>query len=1043
MLLAVFTLSWAYSFEVDGIYYNITYGNTVEVTNNGENTYSGTVVIPSSVEYSEQNYTVTSIGNYAFYFCSGLTSVTIGNSVTSIGDFAFQNCSGLTSVTIGNSVTSIGLSAFYGCSGLKRAEFASIESLCNISFGNVDANPLNNAHHLYIDGQEVTDLVIPNGVTSIGNYTFSGCSGLTSVTIPNNVTSIGSSAFQGCSGLTSVTIPNSVTSIGQNAFNAPYLYEIKLQGNTPGTKGSNAFNADAFFYVPSEALDAYKTAWSDIAARIFIADALTPVVVESTATDGKSALLDAIGGIGQESSIVSLKVRGSLNGYDIMLMRNKMTNLRYLDLSEARIVKEANNYEYYTGCYTEDDVLGANSFRDLQLLKVVLPQDITSIGECAFSGCAHLLEVTGMPATCKNIGSGAFNGCSALTSFTMSNGVTSIGGGAFASCRSLKDIVFSSNLERIEDGTWHSMGCFYYCSSLEELRLPASLKYIGRFAFYVCSSLKEVHIPSMVESIADNAFTDGGLTEVYAYTISPITIGQNTFKYAGVTLHAPQTPESVFKDYYYNTQWSQFANVVDFQAEYTSWYAPEDKDIVVESGEEIPSEDKETGANGEMQPGSGLIYEDGSSQKLDELSMNWEDGKNYPSLIHNEDVDINKLTITLNVQKNKWYFFCFPFNVDLTTTTYPSKHYVWRWYDGNERALHGVGGWKNTVGNTLTAGQGYIFQTNKAGELVLHIASPVLGNGDTEVALEAHASGELQDANWNFVGNKNLSYYDINALTSEFQSPITVWDAVNSTYTAIVPGDDDYSFHPYEAFFVQKPNGKSKISFGSEGRETYCQKQSMAAARAIVRAASAADDSRKIVNLTLSDGNKTDKTRVVFNDERSEGYEQECDASKFLSNGVPQIYTVDAKRVKYAINERSKGTGIVNIGYVAAEAGTYVISAPRMDCPMTLKDNVTGAICKLSGSAYEFETEAGTNESRFTLIPDGETSVKDVKSLGGLSLRAVSGGIDVKGLSGKSVAIYSIGGAMITSAASDGMISLPAGVYVVSYDGNNVKMSVQ
>ncbi|MBR1656540.1 MAG: leucine-rich repeat domain-containing protein, partial [Prevotella sp.] len=118
-----------------------------------------------------------SIGGYAFYGCTGLNSVTIGNSVTSIGICAFWNCSGLTSLTIGNSVTSIGHHAFYACSGL-------------------------------------TSITIPNSVTSIGSSAFSGCTGLTSVTIPNSVTSIGQYAFSGCSSLTSVTIPNSVTSIG-------------------------------------------------------------------------------------------------------------------------------------------------------------------------------------------------------------------------------------------------------------------------------------------------------------------------------------------------------------------------------------------------------------------------------------------------------------------------------------------------------------------------------------------------------------------------------------------------------------------------------------------------------------------------------------------------------------------------------------------------------------------------------------------------------------------------------------------------------------
>ena len=124
---------------------------------------------------------VTSIGNYAFQACYGLTSITIPDSVTSIRNEAFAWCSGLTSITIPDGVTSIGNNAFSGCSGL-------------------------------------TSVTIPNGVTSIGNETFSSCSGLTSITISDSVTSIGYYAFSGCSGLTSITIPDSVTSIGDSAF---------------------------------------------------------------------------------------------------------------------------------------------------------------------------------------------------------------------------------------------------------------------------------------------------------------------------------------------------------------------------------------------------------------------------------------------------------------------------------------------------------------------------------------------------------------------------------------------------------------------------------------------------------------------------------------------------------------------------------------------------------------------------------------------------------------------------------------------------------
>ena len=168
------------------------------------------VTIPNSV---------TSIGSRAFYYCRGLTSVTIGNSVTSIGSEAFRSCSGLTSVTIGNSVTSIGSEAFRDCSGLKKVIVKDIAAWCGIPFGDYYSNPLYYAKHLYSDEDtEITDLVIPDGVTSIGSRAFYYCRGLTSVTIGSSVTSIGSSAFYDCSGLTSVTIGSSVTSIGSEAF---------------------------------------------------------------------------------------------------------------------------------------------------------------------------------------------------------------------------------------------------------------------------------------------------------------------------------------------------------------------------------------------------------------------------------------------------------------------------------------------------------------------------------------------------------------------------------------------------------------------------------------------------------------------------------------------------------------------------------------------------------------------------------------------------------------------------------------------------------
>ena len=237
--------------------------------------YSGDITIPETVDYAGKTYSVTSIGEYAFYNCKDLTSVnipnsvtaiepsafescsslasiTIPNSVTTIGDEVFSGCTGLTSVTIPNSVTTIGDEVFISCTGLTSVTIGkgvttigdgaffdcpSLESII-IEYDNFVYDSRDNSNAI-IETETSTlitgckNTVIPVSVTAIGDGAFCGCSGLTSITIPNSVTTIGEGAFFGCTGLTSITIPKSVTKIGDGIFTATGLETIIVENSNP------------------------------------------------------------------------------------------------------------------------------------------------------------------------------------------------------------------------------------------------------------------------------------------------------------------------------------------------------------------------------------------------------------------------------------------------------------------------------------------------------------------------------------------------------------------------------------------------------------------------------------------------------------------------------------------------------------------------------------------------------------------------------------------------------------------------------------------
>ena len=507
---------------------------------------------------------VTSIGNYAFDGCTGLTSVTIGNSVTSTGNYTFRNCTGLTSVTIGNSVTSIGGSAFVGCTGL-------------------------------------TSVTIPNSVTSIGESAFSGCSGLTSVTIPNSVTLIDRYAFYVCTGLTSVTIGNSVTSTGGQAFSGcSGLTELAVLAETPPSLGNDVYlyvDRSIPVYIPACGLEAYvSSSWGGFSN--FVAISAGDITATSNSTEAGSVTgaghyeamenctLAAVANEGyqfdywmkggrfysieptisftvysdalytahfsvdgivhfEDASVKSVCVSnwdtdgdGELSYVEAVrvttlgeALRGNTSITSFDELDQFVGLASIDNYAF-EGCTGLTSIEIPNSVTSISefafqnctgLTTVTIPNSVTSIGNYAFAGCSGLTTVT-IPNSVTSIGYDAFENCTGLTTVTIPNSVTSIGGSAFAGCTSLTSVAIGNSVTSI-DGY-----AFAGCTGLTSVTIPNSVTSIGGYAFAGCTSLTSVAIGNSVTSIGGSAFA--GCTGLISVTIpnSVTSIGNYAFQ---------------------------------------------------------------------------------------------------------------------------------------------------------------------------------------------------------------------------------------------------------------------------------------------------------------------------------------------------------------------------------------------------------------------------------------------------------------------------------------------------------------------------------
>ena len=528
--------------------------------------YSGNIVIPKFIEYSGKTYNVTSIGEHAFYGCSGLTSITIPNSVTSIGDYAFDGCSGLTSVTIPNSVTDIGTLAFYGCSSLTSVTIPnSVTSIGQWAFSYTGwyQNQANGLLYLdkwligYKGDSPVGELKIVEGTKGIAEHAFSDCSGLTSVTIPNSVTFISSYAFSGCSGLTSVTIPNSVTSIGSSAFyGCSGLTKIISEIENPFSISDNAFYcygkdiyASATLVVPPGKKSVYQNTngWKQF-SNIVEAE-LIGYMFESGGIRYR---------IGQDNTVSVISGKTKYSG-DVVIP----SQVTYLGAT------------YSVNSIEEEAFIGCSG-----LTSVTIPNSVTSIGFGAFIGCTGLVSVT-IPSSMTFIDRATFEGCSSLASVTIPNSVRHIGGSAFSGTAWYKNqpdgLIYAGKLAydykgnmpdnthiTLKNGTLGiNLNAFSGCSGLTSITIPNSVTSIGDRAFQYCSGLTSVTIPNSVTSIDWRAFRGcSGLTSVVSEIEDPFAIDNSVFDGipSNATLIVPKGKKSIYQS---TAGWNQFANIAE------------------------------------------------------------------------------------------------------------------------------------------------------------------------------------------------------------------------------------------------------------------------------------------------------------------------------------------------------------------------------------------------------------------------------------------------------------------------------------------------
>lgn len=663
--------------------------------------------------------------------------------------------------------------------------------------------------------------------------------------------------------------------------------------------------------------------------------------------------------------------------------------------------------------------IGGYAFNDNdRLTSVTLGSGLTEVSSYCFNSCEKLTVVKG-GENVKTIGSGAFNYCSELRSVSDLAPVT-VGSSAFYYCKKMENFNFSNakilnaeayrecnTLTDVDLTTVETIEnrCFISCTGLKKVVLGNNISKINEYAFTDCNALEELHIGSSVSYLDNRCFytSSSSLKKVYVTAPAPPSVYNNTSYYpfystSGVTLYVP---EYAMVSYKLDNYWSQFTKVEPNpnQPDKVNLY----KKLELTSNARIPnSPDIYLGKGG------ALIVNGDNAQTFGKYTQYMNIGETSSSLISR----CKEMTSTSSQfdffigatsGSGYWYYLCMPFDVKRSDIILPEGTAIAvRYYDSESRATNGASGnWKDVPADSvLHMGKGYIFRSSKEGNVGFPATeethNAIFRSEAVSAPLVQYPAVESANAGWNFVGNPYPCFYDIYYM--DFAAPITTWDVDNRTYKAYSATDDNFVLTPQQAFFVQKPSLVDAITFQPAGRQI--NKTIDHSALAMRRAARSQQVQRKLVDVSLTCADRTDRTRVVVNANASDDFCADNDAVKMMAyEGTPQIYTI-AGADQLAVNEGAHRGGSVALGMYLPADDAYTIAVDRDELGVKLLDY--GVEVEMP---YTFSAAEGCLDDRFTLTFEAPTT--------GINTVATDADADN--------AIYTIDGRRVNSTAQKGI----------------------